>query len=220
MRAVAIRSLPSGPRLARLSLVSAVVLATAACPSKLAMTPQTFTLDPPAPRAVPAAGATRVFALRPAEVEPAFSGVELVYRTGDHTIERDPYASFAAPPGWLLTSAIRVYLRDADFVRDVVALGEGVPVDARIEPALLELSGDFTKPDAPAAVMIVHFRVLSGTMPTRELLLKSYEARRPISHRTAEAVVAAWNADLGEIMANFLADLKAAVPPPRPAGVG
>src|SRR5262249_7284569 len=105
--------------------------------------------------------------------------------------------------------------RDADFVRDVVAPGEGVPVDARIEPALLELSGDFTKPDAPAAVMIVHFRVLGTAMPERELLLKTYEARRPIPHRTAEAVVAAWNEDLGEIMQHFLADLKSALPPVR-----
>ena len=41
---------------------------------------------------------------------------------GTHGIERDPYAHFAAPPGWLLTSAIRGYLANADFVRDAVLL--------------------------------------------------------------------------------------------------
>jgi ABC-type uncharacterized transport system auxiliary subunit len=214
-RHVVIRPLRFGPGLGRAFALAAAALASVACPSKLAMTPQTFTLDPPSPRAVPAPGATRLLALRPVEVAPTYAGIELVYRTGDHTVDRDPYASFAAPPGWLVTSAIRVYLRDADFVRDVVAPGEGLPVDAQIEPALLELFGDFTKPDAPAAVMAIHFRVLAPATPDREILLKTYTARRPISRRTAEAVVAAWNEDLGEIMAEFLGDLKSALPPGR-----
>jgi cholesterol transport system auxiliary component len=216
-RHVVIRPLRFGQGLGRALALAAAVLACAACPSKLAMTPQTFTLDPPPPRAVPAPGATRVLALRPAEVAPAYAGISLIYRTGDHEVDRDPYASFAAPPGLLVTSAIRVYLRDADFVRDVVGPGEGVPVDARIEPALMELFGDFTKTDAPAAVMVIHFRVLTPAIPDREILLKTYTVRRPISRRTAEAVVAAWNEDLGEIMAEFIGDLKAVVPAPAPA---
>jgi ABC-type uncharacterized transport system auxiliary subunit len=199
-------------------LILAAALLSTACASKLARTPQSFTLDPPAPRVTPAPGATRVLSLRPAEANPTYAGVELVYRVGEHAIERDPYASFAVPPAWMLTAALRGYLRDADFVRDVVVPGEGVPIDAEIEPAIVELAGDFTHEAEPAAVMTLHFRVLApvaGSATGKEILLKNYSRRRPLSKRTAAAMVAAWNEALGEIMADFLGDLKSALPPPR-----
>jgi hypothetical protein len=138
-----------------------------------------------------------------------------VYRVGEHGIEHDPYASLAVPPAWILTSAIRGYLLDADFIRDVVAPGEGMPIDAEIEPALTELYGDFSNPAEPAAVLSLHFRVLaraSGAAPAGEILLRTYTRRVP-SQRTAAAVVAAWNRALGEIMGAFLTDLKSVLPP-------
>jgi ABC-type uncharacterized transport system auxiliary subunit len=206
---------PSARRPAR-GLALAAALLTCACASKLPRAPETFTIDPPAPRPAPAATATRVVTLRRVEVVPTYAGSELVYRISEHGIERDPYASLAAPPAWILTSAVRGYLRDADFIRDVVAPGEGMPVDAEIEPALTELYGDFSNPAEPAAVLSLHFRVLaraSGAAAAREILLKSYTRRIPLSQRTAAAVVAAWNRALGEIMGEFLADLKAVLPP-------
>lgn len=199
-------------------LILAAALLSTACASKLARTPQTFTLDPPPARVTPDPGATRVVSLRPAEANPTYAGVELVYRVGEHAIERDPYASFAAPPAWLLTAAVRGYLHDADFVRDVVAPGEGVPIDAEIEPAIVELAGVFTDEAEPAAVMTLHFRVLAsvaGSATGKEILLKNYSRRRPLSKRTAAAVVEAWNAALAGIMADFLGDLKSALPPTR-----
>jgi ABC-type uncharacterized transport system auxiliary subunit len=196
-------------------------LLAGACASKLARTPETFTIDPPPPRAVPAPAATRVLSLRRVEATATYAGVQLVYRVGAHAIDRDPYASFAAPPANLLTAAIRVYLRDTDFIRDVVAPGEGVAVDATIEPALVELAGDFTNPAEPAAVLALHFRVVVPSRdvgPAREVLLKTYTRSLALSQRTAASVVAAWNKALAEIMADFVADLKAALPPPASPG--
>ena len=209
--------LPAG--IAR-GFVLVAALAACACASKLARTPETFTIDPPPPRPAPAATANRILSLRGVEVAPTYAGSEMVYRVGEHGIERDPYASLAAPPSQLLTAAIRGYLRDSDYVRDVVAQGEGLPVDATLEPALLELSGDFSNPAEPVAVLTLRIRVLagpSGAAPEREILLKTYTRRIPLSQRTAVAVVAAWNRALGEIMAEFLADMKPVLPPPREA---
>jgi hypothetical protein len=45
------------------------------------------------------------------------------------------------------------------------------------------------------------------------ILLKTYTRRIPLSQRSAAAVVAAWNRALGEVMGEFLPDLKAALPP-------
>jgi ABC-type uncharacterized transport system auxiliary subunit len=206
--------------LARPLIVATLLLGTA-CASKLARSPQSFTLNPPPVRAVPAAGATTIVALHPADTDATYGGASLVYRVGEHTIERDPYASFAAAPTSMLSIAIRGYLKNTDFVRDVVYPGEDVRVSVEIEPALAELYGDFTNEAQPEAVMSIFFRVLvppSGNAPSREILLKRYTERRPIEKRTAASVVAAMNQDLEAIMPQFLADLKAALPPPKPAG--
>ena len=209
------RALDSSRRSAR-GLALAASLLACACASKLPRTPQTFTIDPPAARAVPPPTATHIVSLRRAEVAPTYAGANLVYRTGEHGIERDPYASLAASPAWIVTSAIRGYLRDAEFIRDVVSPGDGMAVDAEIEPGLTELAGDFSNPSEPAAVLSLQFRVLtpaSGATAARERFLKGYSRRIPLSQRTAAAVVAAWNRALGEIMGEFLADLKGVLPP-------
>jgi ABC-type uncharacterized transport system auxiliary subunit len=200
-------------------LILLMLLLGSACASRVPRAPhQSFTLDPPTPRAVPAPGATTIVALHPTDANATYGGVELVYRVGDHAIERDPYASFAAAPTSMLTAAIRGYLKSTDFVRDVVYPGEDVRVSVEIEPALAELYGDFTNTAQPEAVMSLFFRVLapsSGTAPSREILLKRYTERRPIEKRTAASVVAAMNQDLEAIMAEFIADLQKALPPPR-----
>ncbi|HYX19628.1 MAG TPA: hypothetical protein VFA98_02150, partial [Thermoanaerobaculia bacterium] len=160
MNVAAIRS-----RFPVIGFALATALLGAGCASKLRQTPESFTLNAPPPAAVPSSGATRVVALRQADVSPAYAGSQFVYRTGAHAVERDPYASFAAPPAWLLTSALRSYLLGADYIRDVVAPGESVPVEATIEPALVEIAGDFTGA-SPEAVMVIHIRVLAPASPS------------------------------------------------------
>jgi ABC-type uncharacterized transport system auxiliary subunit len=191
----------------------------AGCASKLPRTPETFTIDAPAARAVAPEG-SRVVSLRRVEVSPPYSGASLTYRTGAHAVERDPYASFAAPPSWVLTAAIGGYIKNSGLVRDVVAPAEGVPIDAAIEPLATELAGDFTNSSEPAAVLTLQFRVLvpaaGPESPARVILLKTYTRRLPLSQRTARAVVAAWNQALGEIMDEFLGDLRSAVSTNRP----
>lgn len=201
-------------RLAARGALLAAALAAAACVSKAGIVAQGFTIDGP-PRAERPAG-TRVLSLRPVYVAAVYSDTALVYRLGDHRIERDPYAYWAAAPGPMLTSAVLGYLREADFVRDVVIAGEGLPVQAAVEPSVSLFCGDFSNPAEAAGVLAVQFRVLapaSGTMPARELLLRAYTRRVPVSQRTAAEVASALNRALGEVMQAFLADLKAALPP-------
>jgi ABC-type uncharacterized transport system auxiliary subunit len=204
------------PRARLASLLAALLAALVpGCASKLPQTPQFFTIDAPAPAASPSG--TRVVSLRRADVAPPYGGASIVYRVGDHAIERDPYASLADPPSWMLSSAIRGYLQNADFVRGVVSPAERLTVDAAIEPVITDLAGDFTSPAEPAAVLAIQFRVLEAEPATgamRAVLVKSYTRRMPIPQRAADAVVAGWNRALGEIMSEFVADLKGALPPP------
>jgi ABC-type transport auxiliary lipoprotein component len=166
---------------------------------------------PPLRAETPAAG--RVLTLAPVRVAPVYSGSYLTYRTGPHGIETDPYARLASPPGSMLGAAIRGYLAASDFVRDVVHPGDGVAAEARIEVYASELVGLLGAD--PAGILTLQFRVVVPTANPAgggtEILLKTYSRSVPISRRTADAVVEAWNRGLGEIMGEFEADLKTAL---------
>ena len=133
----------------------------------------------------------------------------LVYRTGEHGLGRDPYARFAAPPGWLLTAAIRGYLTNADFVRDVVAPGGDSRSQATVEVDVSNLAGDL-RPGGSSAVLTMRFRVFPDpdAHGPPEILLKTYSKSIPIPRSTAKDVVDGWNQGLAEIMAEFQADLR------------
>ena len=197
-------------RLSALAQITALS-ALAGCLSKPAIVSQSFSIDPPAPRPSAFSGGV-ILALARVEVAPPYSGQSLVYRTGEHGLGHDPYARFAAPPGWLLTAAIRGYLMNADFVRDVVAPGAGRS-QASVEVAVSKLEGEL-RPGDSSAVLTLRFRVFadpSAAGSSSEILLKTYSKTIPIRRSTARAVVNGWNQGLAEIMAEFQADLRASL---------
>lgn len=199
-------------------VMGASALLAAACLSKASLVPQSFSIDGPAPPAGMGNAKGSVVALARVTVAPEYAGVAFTYRVGEHGVERDPYASFAAPPGALLTAAIREYLLAADFVRDVEQPGGYLSSDATLQITATELHADLGNLAGSAAVLSLHIRVVvpvSGLMPGRELLQKSYSHKTPLAERTAKAAAAGWNADLAEIMKEFLADLKPVLPPAR-----
>jgi len=194
----------------RILPVCVVALLAAGCASKLPRAPESLSID--APARVPSPARDRVIAVRTVDVTPLYAGSFLVYRVGEHALERDRYASLAASPGSMLTAAIRGYVAGADFVRDVVAPGEGLVADAVVQPSAVELFGDFGNSEQPTAALTLQFRVLLPASPARAMLLKTYSRRVPLSQRTAKAVVVAWNKGLAEIMAEFLKDLEEILP--------
>ena len=190
------------------------VLGAAGCLSKAPLATQSYSIDPPSQRAMevlPGAVTVSVYSVR---VAAPYGGTSFTYRTGDHRIERDPYALFAAPPGWMLTVAIKDYLRQSGFVRDVVEPGDGISAVAVIEPDVGELYAEFDSPGGAAGILAIRFRVLgplAEAAPRKELLLKTYRARVPMPQQTAQAAAVAWNTALATIMDEFLPDLKASL---------
>ena len=204
MRAAVIRRI-------RVVALLAAAVAASGCLTRPALVPQSFSIDPPPPRSDGSADGV-VLTLARVEVGPPYSGQALVYRVGEHAFERDPYARLTAPPGWLLTAAIRGYLANADFVRDVVAPGDRAHSAAVVQASVIQMVGEFRGSD-PAAALALRFRVLSGPAPggRSEILLKSYSKTIPIRHPAARDVVDAWNRGLAEIMEAFQADLRSAL---------
>jgi cholesterol transport system auxiliary component len=196
-------------RLRRAIAWGAAVLGATSCLSGPAQAPRTFSIDPPAPQSPVSTGSV-ILALARVEVMAPYSGQSLVYSTGEHGFQRDPYAKFIAPPSSLLTAAIRGYLANADFVRDVVAPGDSKLSAVTIEVAVSKLAGEL-RVGGSSAVLVMRIRVRSSPGSDHELseiLIKNYTASIPIAQATAQAVVNAWNQGLENIMAQFQSDLR------------
>ncbi len=199
-----------------LAAALAAALGSGGCVSRPSLPVQTYTLDPPAPHAMADETTGAVVSLSRVRVAPPYAGTSFVYRRGGHRVERDPYAIFAAPPGWMLTSAIRGYLRGADVIRDVVEPGGEVAVALLIEAEASELCADLPESGEATANLSLLFRVFSpasGATPERELLRKTYSRTRPLAVRDSAAIADAWNRELSEIADAFLADLRPLLPP-------
>jgi hypothetical protein len=184
---------------------------------------QIFTIDPP-PLSTKAAGpGALVVSVDRVIVAPEFSGRSLTYRTGPHSFERDAYAVLAASPRDLVLSLLRTSLGNADFVREVVETGGPLPADILVEAYVSDLEGDFTVADKPVAVVGLEMLVLAAPPPPESaapLLRKAYVRRLPLSEKTATAVANAWNQGFADAVSEFIADMKAALPPPtaKPSG--
>ncbi len=187
-------------------------LAGSACLSKPALRVESYSIDPPPARTTPADSGGAVISLERVRVSTPYGGRPLVYRLSGHRLEQDPYARFAAPPGWLLTAAIHGYLANAEFLRDVVQPGSGLPANAQITGDALELFGDLENPSEPAAVLTLKFRALrpaSSASAAHELLNRTYTRRVRVGQATPAAFTDGWNRALAEIMKEFEDDLKA-----------
>jgi len=188
---------------------AAVLLSATGCLGGPALAPKTFSIDPPPPRSTVSTGSV-ILALPRVEVTAPYSGQSLVYSTGEHSFQRDPYAKFVAPPSSLLTAAIRGYLANADFVRDVVAPGDSKLWAATVEVSVNKMEGEL-RPGGSSAVLMMRIRVHSGPASAHEpaqILLKTYTATIPVARPTAQHVVNAWNQGLENIMTEFGSDLR------------
>lgn len=196
----------------RCAALLAGVLGAAGCFSRPAIVSQSFSIDPPAPRtAIPERGV--VLELAHVEVSPQFSGQRLMYQSGEHEFVRDPYARFVAPPSWLLTVAIRGYLENAAFVRDVAIAGRGPRPDALVHVAVTQLSGEL-RDGGSSAKIALRVRVTPEGPSGRRgpaILLKMYSSTVPVPDAKASAIVDGWNRGLAQIMAELEPDLLAAL---------
>jgi hypothetical protein len=188
---------------------AAVLLSATGCLGGPALAPKTFSIDPPPPRSSVSTGKV-ILALSRVEVTAPYSGQSLVYSTGEHSFQRDPYAKFVAPPSALLTAAIRGYLVNADFVRDVVAPGDSKLWAATVDVSVSKMEGEL-RPGGASAVLMMRIRVHSGPTSAHEsaqMLLKTYTATIPVAQASAQHVVNGWNQGLENIMTEFQSDLR------------
>jgi len=196
--------------ISRLAILQvAGVLATTACLTARSSPPKSFTIEAPPPNATPRAGGV-VVAMSRVEVAPEYAGEAFVYQTAEHELVRDPYARFASMPSFLLSTAVRGYLANTDFISDVVSRDSGLRPRVTVETAAVKLAGAL-RPTDSSSILTLRFRVLLNPAevgPATEILLKTYTSTTRNRRATPRAVVDGWNQALAEIMAEFESDLR------------
>jgi hypothetical protein len=139
-----------------------------------------------------------------------YQGRLLIYRTGESSYEKDPYAEFIASPAESLGAAIRAHLRLSGMFKAVTEPGSSLKPNTLAEIYVPLLYGDFRKPQEAASVLNLRcvFFDAPGQVPGRMLFQKEYSRRIGVKVRTAAGVMTAWDEGLKEIMKEMVADLK------------
>jgi hypothetical protein len=151
---------------------------------------------------------TNVVALNRVSISPLFQTRAFTYRTGENSYEQDPYAGFVIPPERALAESIRAWLRATRAFGRIVDPGSGLTPDLILEVSINELYGDFRKASQPVGRMELHFicyEIEAGT-PRRVVLDKVSARETPLTKNSPEALMAAWDADLRQIMQEIIAE--------------
>jgi hypothetical protein len=177
----------------------------AGCLSRPALHHEYFALQSP-PLAPGKSSGNAVASLRPVQISAIYDRRAFVYRTGPGSYEIDDYAGFIASPGRVIGIPIRVYLLNSGLFKDVVEPGSAIPPGKMIEVYVVELSGDFQKPDAPAAVLSLRIHMYDAENFSSDLD-KNYSSRVPLKTKTAAGVAAGWSQALADIMKQLQEDM-------------
>jgi ABC-type uncharacterized transport system auxiliary subunit len=158
-----------------------------------------FALPPDSPTA---SAQTNIVALNRLSISPLFQSRSFTYRTAEDTYEHDPYAGFLIPPERALEEPIRAWMRASGLFGRVAEPGSALPATLIAEVSVNELYGDFRQASQPVGTMELHFilyEVRNGA-PGRVVLDRVCAHETPLARKAPDALMAAWDADLREIM--------------------
>lgn len=188
----------------------ATVLALCGCLSKPPLHKQTFTFGAPPTASGSADGGDRVLGIRHVRIAPPFNERSLVYRTGEFSYVRDPYAEFLDAPEEELIVPVRGWLRRTGGFIDVVDAGSALKANTFVEISVTELYGDFRRSEHPCAVLTMRLVLFEATngVPGKPILQQEYSRSLPITAPSAAALMEGWNQGFGGIFAEVASDVR------------
>jgi cholesterol transport system auxiliary component len=145
---------------------------------------------------------TNIVALNRVSISPLFQSRSFTYRTAENAYKQDPYAGFLIPPERALAEPIRTWMRASGVFGRVVEPGSSLTPTLVAEVSINQLYGDLRKASEPVGRMEIRFicyEVKDGD-PGRIVLDKVSAHETPLTQKTPDALMAAWDADLRAIM--------------------
>jgi cholesterol transport system auxiliary component len=173
------------------------------------MNKETFAFNVPASSQTSGMANNRVLAIKSLQVASPFNGRSLVYRTGEFSYQRDPYAEFLDVPGMELFAPVSALLQGNLDCSAVVKPGGAVKPDLFVEILVTQLYGDIQKSSSPSAVLAIQVTFLDAMngLPGKIILQQNYSREIPIKSTAPAALMEGWNQALGEIFQQMAADL-------------
>ena len=145
-------------------------------------------------------------------IDPAYEGRGLVYRKGESEYESDFYHEFLIAPPALLSSQTRNWLYRSGLFKTVLEPGSLVEPTHLLEGTVLVLYGDFRDQKTPRAVIQIRFFLITGTRAQPQVVFtRDYQASREAQAPTADALVAAFDRCLEQILSALEDDLAKAL---------
>jgi hypothetical protein len=180
------------------------------CLSRPYLKKQTFTFSALAIPPTNTVANDRVLGIRSLRIAPPFDGRSLVYRTGDFSYVRDPYAEFLDSPGEEMMAPMRGRLRLEGSFSAVAEAGSALKPNTLMEISVSQLYGDFRRSQHPTSVLTMRFVFFDATngVPGKATLQKEYSRSIPLSAPTAAALVEGWNQELAGILAEVSSDFR------------
>jgi cholesterol transport system auxiliary component len=173
-------------------------------------TATTYSIEPPpAALAVPKSPHPERLRVERVRVAAAYDRAALVYRLDAVRYVSDPYHTFLADPGPMLSNRIAEWLAAAGLFKAVDAPEGSAPAPWVLEATVTELYGDFEAGgDNPAAVMSIRFTIIDeGSARPKVAYERSLSRRVPVSRATPEALVSGYGRALADILTQLAADL-------------
>jgi ABC-type uncharacterized transport system auxiliary subunit len=203
------------PRLASrivFALLLASIVGLTGCISSPALNKQTFTFNAPAISATNVVAGDRVLGIRNLQIAAPFEGRSLVYRTGEFSYVRDPYAGFLESPAEELLAPMPGWLRDSGSFSAVAEAGSALKPDTLLEINVSQLFGDFRQSTQPAAVLTIRFVFYDAPngIPGKVIFQKAYSRSVRLDAPTAATLMKGWNQALDEILVEVASDFRRA----------
>ncbi len=191
----------------RVITIAAICLLSG-CLARPHLEQQSFIFAPPSVSTPKTAPEGRVLGIRSLDVAAPYEGRAFVYRTGEFSYDRDPYAEFMVPPAQGLRSPICSWLRQAGRFGAVAEAGSALKPNTLVEIHVGQLFGDFRQSETPTAVLAMRFVFFDAPngIPGKVILQQEYTREIPLKARTAEALIEGWNQALAQILDSAVLD--------------
>jgi len=204
-----IKKFTRAPRIAGAAMLPICLLILTGCLSRPALKTETFSFNPPA-QVESSAVTGPALAIKRITVAAPFAFRSLVYRTGEFTYQRDPYAELLDFPEKELLAPIRTELANEGDFRSVELAGSALNPDIIIEIYVSRLFGDFREPSKAKAISRAQFTFYQTTngIASGVIFQREYSREIPLRKPTAASLVAGWNQEVEEIIGDALADYR------------
>lgn len=191
--------------------LTAAVFASSGCRSTTTYDKTQYVLDPGRTDVPVTAPSEAVLEVRRFMIDSAFSGKNLIYRTGELEYETDFYHEFLISPATMVREVTRNWLAQSNRFTRVVDAGVYVEPTYALEANITTLYGDVRDQDAPKAVMGLRVFLLKVEGSRDPVILHSqvYSATREASTADPDGLIAAFNACLQTILSDLEKDLAA-----------